>query len=452
MVVDYNDCDDLMDSVSGVFLRAFHCFKWCLEAGQCNIGVSGSGCSGCLQMVCGHLLTRVYIGGNLCSNSWWAFMTHQWQIHSRGSGCCRFLLLTLLPEAYPVHHIDRSLGVLWTFSRCHSAVFGNCRILEKTTCLPIQSSAPIWLQFGVNVQVLYQAAGVRSFAQYLVEHTGLISWLSSVAINDVEGVLGLQDEGGPGQLASVALQVDICHQSKLWKMIRFEIVAVEEASDVNSFLPLLFLFDWFCFLCADLHLWIWVNTMRIKGSHQNGTFSRTQILRLWIISFGCPVSKRIISFGCSVSKRLLDWQIIERILSWANLQRHFLLDCLEELSKAGHVFLQILAGNPTQQYQNLFQRSTLKILLTLVSLSHKRRKHQTRFTLNLGGLVEVLHLDGSAAVIPAIESPILRMEDRALALQLVLHVPPHPVYSYEVCLHFASLEDYSRHVFLFITP
>ncbi|CAM6096475.1 unnamed protein product [Calypogeia fissa] len=190
------------------------------------------------------------------------------------------------------------------------------------------------------LQVLHQAASVRSFSRYLVEHTGVLSWLSSVALNDIEGGLGLQDDRGSGQIASMALQV------------------------------------------------------------------------------------------------------IERILSWGNLHRHSFLDCLEELSKAGHVFYHLTVRNPTHQFHNLFQRSIFKILLTLVSLSHKRRKHETHFTLNLGALVEVLHL------VPGVKSPILHMEDKALALQLVLHAPPLPVNSYEDKLALVKVATWAQSVAL----
>lgn len=61
----------------------------------------------------------------------------------------------------------------------------------------------------LSSQVLYQAANVRSCSLYLVEHTGLLSWLASVAVNDCLSQSGSDGKGTEGELASVSLKVGL---------------------------------------------------------------------------------------------------------------------------------------------------------------------------------------------------------------------------------------------------
>ncbi|KAL2643291.1 hypothetical protein R1flu_010878 [Riccia fluitans] len=170
------------------------------------------------------------------------------------------------------------------------------------------------------LQVLFQAALVRSCAKYLVQHTGLLSWLGSVAVNESNS--NLQDNDGAGELASASLK------------------------------------------------------------------------------------------------------IIETILSWGVVQSHLQTDGWEELSKVAVMFHRFLVRNSTSHCQKIFAKPTVNVMTLVLRISHRRKKHQTRFTLNIVGIQEVINWFKGG--IPTTSIPE-HLEETTKCLKMILHSSPPPI-------------------------
>lgn len=111
------------------------------------------------------------------------------------------------------------------------------------------------------------------------------------------------------------------------------------------------------------------------------------------------------------------------------MQRHLLTDGTEELSKVALMFHRFLVRNSTSHYQKIFARPTIKVMISVLRMSHRRKKHQTHFTLNIVGLQEVINwIEGGAMPLKFVGE----MELRTSALEMILHSSPPQVTSIQV--------------------
>ncbi|KAL3696543.1 hypothetical protein R1sor_010619 [Riccia sorocarpa] len=191
------------------------------------------------------------------------------------------------------------------------------------------------------LQVLYKAALVRSCAKYLVQHTGLLSWLAFVAVNDCESNSDLQENNDAGKLASASLKV------------------------------------------------------------------------------------------------------IEVILSWGVVQSHLITDGSEELSKVALMFHRFLVRNSSSKYHKLFATPTVNVMTVVLRISHRRKRHQTSFALNMIGVQEVINwFEGglTTARIPDY------LEQRINCLQMILHSSPPPVLTMQDRMRLCKIASWAMEV------